>query len=298
MPANRGSYLFLCLAPVLIVGAAGPRQLRVNGLHQLVGVALFLATAVAGWRLGGHRVSAGESGTRRMALAGLLFLFPMLLIALLWVGLATPWDATAQENRMRYAVLLVGSVAVTTALVILRDLLHEAGDHIYSALTQSFGFLAGAAYLVWFSWQLGQHVARAAQVPLAPSVADVSNIFDTILFSACILTYGATAALAWSLGSVGWIGRGAARSYLAANLAMIALLALRGFAYPDPAAAADPWYMRPGFIAGIPAIPWFMPFLLGVLLLRRAGAALPSSAGPDVTKPGGPPLARLAPRRA
>jgi hypothetical protein len=30
-------------------------------------------------------------------------------------------------------------------------------------------------------------------------------------------------------------------------------------------------YTRPGVIAGIPAVPWIMPCLLGVVLLRRAG---------------------------
>ena len=35
-------------------------------------------------------------------------------------------------------------------------------------------------------------------------------------------------------------------------------------------ATSAPWYMRPGFIAGIPAVPWIMPCLLGVVLLRSA----------------------------
>ena len=28
---------------------------------------------------------------------------------------------------------------------------------------------------------------------------------------------------------------------------------------------------HPGFIAGIPAVPWIMPYLFGVVLLRRTG---------------------------
>jgi hypothetical protein len=32
-----------------------------------------------------------------------------------------------------------------------------------------------------------------------------------------------------------------------------------------------PWYTIPGFIFAIPAIPWIMPCLFGVVLLRRAG---------------------------
>lgn len=31
------------------------------------------------------------------------------------------------------------------------------------------------------------------------------------------------------------------------------------------------WYTIPAFVAGIPAVPWIMPCLFGVVLLRRAG---------------------------
>jgi hypothetical protein len=48
-------------------------------------------------------------------------------------------------------------------------------------------------------------------------------------------------------------------------------LSLRGLAFPDPTALDTPWYIYPGFIAGIPAVPFIVPFLLSVVLLRRAG---------------------------
>ena len=43
--------------------------------------------------------------------------------------------------------------------------------------------------------------------------------------------------------------------------------------YPEVSGDTAPWYTRPGLIAGISAIPWIMPFLLGVVLLRRVGDA-------------------------
>jgi hypothetical protein len=52
----------------------------------------------------------------------------------------------------------------------------------------------------------------------------------------------------------------------------LTLLMLRGVSFPIPGGDPAPWYTRPGFIVGIPAAPWFMPYFLGVLLLRRAGA--------------------------
>lgn len=46
---------------------------------------------------------------------------------------------------------------------------------------------------------------------------------------------------------------------------------IRGVQYPDPRALSTPWYTNPGFVVGIPAVPFIMPFLFGVVLLRRAG---------------------------
>ena len=46
---------------------------------------------------------------------------------------------------------------------------------------------------------------------------------------------------------------------------------MRGVAYPEISSDTAPWYTRPGVIAGIPAIPWIMACLLGVVVLRRAG---------------------------
>ena len=49
----------------------------------------------------------------------------------------------------------------------------------------------------------------------------------------------------------------------------LAFLLARGFAYPNPHAAFSNWYTVPGFIAGIPAVPWIPLCAIGVLTLRR-----------------------------
>lgn len=93
----------------------------------------------------------------------------------------------------------------------------------------------------------------------------------TLLFVACVLTYLAMAAFAASCGKAHWIGRRAGQAFVALNLVAVVLILMRGLSFPDPRAGTTPWYTRPGFIAGIPAVPWIMPHLLGAALLRRAG---------------------------
>ena len=80
--------------------------------------------------------------------------------------------------------------------------------------------------------------------------------------------------IAHSLGRAGWLGRGASLAYVLLNVVAFVLLVLRGVSFPSPTASPEPWYTRPGFVVGIPAMPWIMPYFLGVILVRgRDGAS-------------------------
>src|SRR5437588_117778 len=192
---RRVSYVFLCIVPFLSFVVGGLRALRVPGIYQGVGVAYFAAIVIAVWTLGSGAIRADVQGRRLLGLAGTLLVTPFALVALLWVGLGPPWQATPAENQMRYLVL----------------------------------FVAG------------------------------------------FLTYLATAAFAASVGRVQWLGRGATRAFMIVNGVALLFLVIRGVQFPDPKSLSAPWYTSPGFVVGIPAVPFIMPFLLGVVLLRRAG---------------------------
>jgi hypothetical protein len=269
--ARRVSYVFLCIVPLLNFVVVGVRAFRVPGVYQAVGVTYFAGIAVAAWALGARALIAGTERERRLGLAGLLLMVPSTLMALLWVGLGPPWEATATENRMRYLVLLMDSIAVTAGFMVLEQALHEAGERLYSTLAAALAILAGAAYLVWNCFFLGLYVlkARGGQTPAA--FVSLSDSIDALIFIACVLTYLATPIFAVGLGRVGWLGRGATWAYVIANVLLLALIVIKGLSYPDPTATSAPWYLNLGFIAGIPAVPWIMPYLFGVVLLRRAG---------------------------
>jgi hypothetical protein len=269
---RRAGYLILCLVPVLIGPLTGSRAFRIPVVYEALGVLLFGAIAAATWWLARPQVGSRDDLAPLLRLAGALLLSPTALIALLWVGLATPWDATPSENKMRYAVLLAGSIGVTAGFVLLKEALADSGERLFSALAVGTSLLSGAAYVVWTSFQLGYFALRLAKGEIPSAVASMNDVFDALLFAASALAYVATAALALALGRAGWVGKNASRVYLALNLIAVALLFLRGVSFPVPGADPAPWYTRPGFIVGIPAVPWFMPYFLGVLVLRRAGA--------------------------
>src|SRR6202790_2204271 len=228
---RRVSYVFLCLVPFLLFPLVGVRALRIPGVYQTIGAVLFAAILSAAWLLG-VRAIKGSEDRQRMALAATFLLVPSTLFSLLWIGLASPGEATPAENRMRFLVLVVGSVAVTGGFVVLKEALHVAGERVYSTLGSAVNMLAGAAYLVWMSFTLGMVVVRVQAGQIPPAVRAVYDVYDILLFFACILTYLTTAAFATSLGRAHWLGRRATPAYVIVDFVALLFFFLRGFSYP------------------------------------------------------------------
>lgn len=268
---RRSSYAFLCVLPFLAIPLVAARPLRAPGVYQSIGGLLCAAIVIAAWLLSGRAIRTRPVPTQQQIVAAALLLVPFTLMSLLWIGLGTPWDATPSENRMRYNILVVDSIAVTAGFVVLKEVLGQAGERLYSTLGLAANVLAGTAYLIWTSFMLGAFVIKEQSGETPPALVTMSDANDMLLFFACVLTYLTTAAFVASLGRVRWLSRSATRAYLIAISVALLFLVLRGLSYPDLSASSTPWYMRPGFIAGIPAVPWIMPFLVGVVLLRRAG---------------------------
>ena len=247
---------------------AAIRPLRVSPWYQIVGVIQFAAMALTAWILGARSITSASREPRLLALAGIFLITPFALVALLWVGLGPPWVATPPENQMRYLVLAAMTISIVVGFVVLGEALGQANKN-------SIGFatilLAGPLYLIFNAFGFGLATVRLNGGEIPQSFHDLNEVIDMILFLAGALTYIAAAAFAVSLGKAQWIGRGAARAFAIISLVALLLLVIRGLHFPDPKALSAPWYTNPGFIVGIPAVPFIIPFLFGVVLLRRAG---------------------------
>jgi hypothetical protein len=267
-PRRRTSYLFLCAVPFLNFGVVGARALRP---YWFLGFVYFVAMIVAAYSLCAPAIRSGTEREHRVCLTGGFLILFTVVIALLWVGLAPPFQATPVENRMRYMVLLLGAVAVTVGFLLLETLVREDGEYLFSRVAAALATLAGAAYLIWYCYALGLFEVWTRTGRSPAELTGLSEVLDSLLFAACVLTYLATIGFAWSMGRVGLLSRGATNAFVVANVILLTLLLVRGLSFPDPRALSMPWYLNIGFIAGIPAVPWIMPYLLGVGLLRRAG---------------------------
>ncbi|QQS42278.1 MAG: hypothetical protein IPM63_04875 [Acidobacteriota bacterium] len=265
------SFITLLAALVLVFPLAGSRYFNLSYFSKAAGIILFLATASAIWHLGGKRVI--DRGSRLLAAAGILLTSPIAIILLLWIGLGPPWEAGPSENRMRYLVLLADSMLVTSGFVLLKVSLTDAGEYVFSGLGLSLGVPAGCAYLVWASFETAVWTQRSMGQQ-TPNIFENAGIaLDVLLFSACLLTYTAVAALSFSMRIAGFVSNRTAVAYASTAGIAVAFLLFRGVAFPDASEIDVPWYLSPGLIAGIPAVPWIIPYLFGVRLLREAEAA-------------------------
>ncbi len=269
---RRRSYVVLCAGLVLVIALFGVRAQYTSTVYYSLVAFQITVLCIAAWKLGASAVRTEVEARRRLAVAGALLIMPWVLFSWL-AGFGTPWQATAAENQLRYLVLVISSMVVAGGLIVLKEALSEAGERFYSPLGFAAILLASALYLIWATILLYEWSARArvGSGPLPLGLNTMSDMSDYLLFFGGVLTYVASAAFAASLGRTQWLGRRAARGFVAASCFAVLCLVVRGPVYLSPTAAFEHWYDIPGFVVGIPAIPWIMPMMFGVALLRRAG---------------------------
>lgn len=274
MTRQRPSFFVLCAGLIVVTALFAVRATYGRATYWALALGQATVICIAAWRLGARASRSGEPERRTLALAGALLISPWSLFALL-PGVATPWVATHAENQLRYLLLLIGAIAIGSGWIVLRDALRAAGERFHSTIGFAAIVLATPLYLVWAAMLLDVHheLERAGPGEVPEWIRSLANLSDVLLFFGGALTYAATAAFATSLGRAGLLGRGAARACAFASTFGLLCVVVRGPRFPDPYAATVHWHSIPGFVAGIPAVPWIAPCLIGIAMLRRAGDA-------------------------
>jgi len=288
--------LALCLIAILVLFGA-PADYPPT-LHALIVSIALLASLAALWFAGASSVmrSSAEDTVRLRAAGAALLVAPFILFGLV-PGVGPPREQPVQDNELRFLLLAIDPMCVCAGLLLLKEAAAGAGDRLHGSVGMAAIGLATPLYVAFALVQRIDYVAVDLGYTWAASVSGrlreltpLDAFSMAALFLGSALTYIATAAFARSLARVGWLGRGAAAGVQVVCGLGLSFLVARGFAYPSLHVAFSSWITVPGFVAGIPAVPWIPLGVIGVLTLRRLDPAR------DVAATGVSAPARPAPR--
>jgi hypothetical protein len=229
---------------------------------------------IAAWVLGAHFIRSHDVEKKHLVVIASFLIVPWIFFSIFF-GMGPPpskpaeWVATAAEQQVRYSFLLIGGVLITFGFAILREKLKKAGENFYSLLGLIAIMIAIPLFIInmtfWGSFLVESFrifVASASE-KMPEWYLPIRNQFGFISVVEVALTYLATAAFAASLKTAGWFRKTACRIYIIISLLGFLFIVLSPFS-PEPIATA-------GFAVSIPAVPFIMPYLIGINLLRRAG---------------------------
>ncbi|MBI4535395.1 MAG: hypothetical protein HY708_03890 [Ignavibacteriae bacterium] len=275
---RRMSYIVLCAAVALVTVLFGVRVSYPLGVYYALVIVQLTVICLPGWKLGAWAVRAESEERRRLATAGSLLVIPWGLFSFL-TGFSAPQLATNPENQLRYLILMINTLAVAGGLIVLWHTLSVARERFYSTLGFASIVLAGPLYFIFTAVQLVLYrtMDRTGVGEATNILRSLDELAVIFLYFGVVLTYLATALFAAAIGRLQWLGRTARRVFVGLSLFAIMCVLIKMaeiFSSPhNPMWGFETWYMIPGFVFSIPAVPWMMPCLVGIVLLHRAGEA-------------------------
>lgn len=274
------SQLYLTLVPILtiVLGlGVGYVSYQLYLPIWLINVALML---IAAWLLGAHVIKTGNSGQKHIAVCALCFIVPTLLSSM-FAGLGAPpyespklWVSSASEQLTRYYFLVAMGVLIAFGYAILREKLKSTPGNFYALL----GFIAIQIAIPMFLIDMsfwGFYLTKLYRMLVASSlektpewVLPLRMQFFYINMIVVALVYLGTAAFAMGLKKAGWFKPVACNIYVYISLIFFILDVLPP-TLPEPFATLN-------FIVSIPAVPFMLPYFIGINLLKTSGPGKPA----------------------
>ncbi|MBJ6110677.1 hypothetical protein JAO73_16760 [Hymenobacter sp. BT523] len=274
LSARRISQIYLMLVPFLglvIAFALGHSNYKIYLPIWLLHACLML---LAAWTLGGHRIQGQDADKKRIATIGLFLIMPWVLISI-FAGMgplpanAAEWVATATEQQARYYILMIVGILASCGFMLLKEYVKAQGEHLYSVLGGTAVIIAIPLFIVnmafWGSYLTESYrlFTSSASAARPDWYQPVRALFESISIVEVALLYLATAAFAASLKRTGMLRPAACTVYMVLSVGGCVVCALPASA-PGPLAIAS-------FAVSIPAMPFIMPYLMAINLLRRVG---------------------------
>jgi hypothetical protein len=227
--------------------------------------------AAAIWVVSGGVMSGQDPDKKDLAFTGLFMVLPWAFFAI-FAGMGPPpstaagWVAAATEQQMRYYILILGGVLLAVGSALLKQRL----KNVYSVIGHTVLMIAIPLFIInmafWGNYLVEAFrgfVALGAPAKRPDWFAPVRELFYSISVIELALIYLATAAFAVSLRAARLLSPGGCKVYIIMSLLMCVLNML-------PPSLGEP-FETASFLVSVPAIPFIMPYLMGVHLLWRSG---------------------------
>jgi len=221
------------------------------------------------YHLGVHRLWMQDRPGRYQAITALLLFSPWLLFSI-FAGMGPPpstaagWAATATEQQTRYYLLIIGGIIANFGFALLYQKLKNDGEQLYAQL----GFSAMSTALPLFIINMafwGSFLSESSKIFIGTKrpewYAPIRELFFSVSLVEVSLLYLGTAAFGAALKKSGYLSPRACNTYIIISLAG-SFLNLIPPASPEPLATLS-------YLVAIPAIPFIMPYLIGINLLRK-----------------------------
>jgi hypothetical protein len=276
MPSKRSvSRIHLTLIPFLVAVLG----FAVGHIPYTVYIPIWLINAclmlLAAWTVAANGIRSEDNQKKELAGIGLIMIIPWILFSIFF-GMGPPpvtiagWLETAGEQQTRYYILIIGGIVAVAGFVLLREWLKKSGENFYSLLGLTATliaiplFIINMAYWGSFLTEAFRHFQDASANARPAWYLSLRSLFYSIGLVEVSLFYLATAAFAASFKKSRIFKSGTCNTYIIVSIAFF-ILSILPPSSPEPLASAS-------YLTSIPAIPFIMPYLMGVHLLWRAGA--------------------------
>lgn len=270
--SRKISYIYLLSIPVIgfiLAFSIGYSSYKIYVPLWIINAFLMLYSA---WVLGFSKIRSENKEAALTAKGAFLLIIPFILISM-FAGLGPPpettirWVETMTEQQVRYFMLVIAGIFVAFGLAILTEKLREEGENYYSKL----GWIAISIAIPLFIINMlywGFYLSELFKFQVSTGIenspewfAPIRKLFGLISVVEVSLTYLATALFAISFNITGKIGRTSCRVYVLISSIALLLIVLSAF--------FEEQFLIPGFIVSIPAVPFIMPYLIAVNLLKK-----------------------------
>ena len=273
---RKASRVYLWLVPVLVV-ILGLSFGKTNYTFYLpIWILNVVLMVMASWILGLHVIN-DKNKSKHIAVGAFCLIVPTILVSMFF-GLGPPpetpagWVATSTEQQVRYSMLTAAGIFIALGFTLLKEKQKNDGENYYSLLGSIAINIAIPLFILdmlfWgFSLTESFKILVATNTEKMPEwFKPLRQIFGMVSVVEVALTYLAIAFFSVSLNMTGRLSKTSKNIYVVLSLIAFLIIILSAF-LPEP-------FVTAGFAVSIPAIPFLMPYFIGINLLKREGDKL------------------------